>query len=264
MTWNLRAATGVSVALILSLTPLRADLSKQELAAVESLDFVTIPGPGEFFAAMARAGRPSWSTHVRSEAPAVTSSRTLMALTLGVLVADGYVAVEAQDGQAVKNIGKEILGLAKKLNVSQNVLSRSNSISDFADDSDWNALREELEATQNEVKLDMADQNDDRLVTLVTLGAWIRGVDIVSGMVASAYAPETARLLHQPSIARHLISWIDALPEGARGETPVPAMRQGLGDILPLVEPETPSAEQVAQLRDIMGGLVRAVLESKQ
>jgi hypothetical protein len=30
--------------------------------------------------------------------------------------------VEAQDGQSVKNIGKEIINLAKKLNVSQSVL----------------------------------------------------------------------------------------------------------------------------------------------
>ena len=96
-------------------------------------------------------------------------------------MADGYIAVEAQDSQGVKNIGKEIINLAKKLNVSQSVLGRGNSINDFADNNDWNALREELEATQNEVKLDMFEQKDNNLVTLVTLGAWIRGTETQAG-----------------------------------------------------------------------------------
>ena len=61
--------------------------------------------------------------------------------------------VRAQDGQGVKNTGKEIINLARKLNVSQSVISRGNSINDFAENNDWSALREELEATQNEVSI---------------------------------------------------------------------------------------------------------------
>ena len=72
--------------------------------------------------------------------PENTSNRYQIALILGTLVADGYIAVEAQDSQGVKNIGKEIINLAKKLNVSQSVLGRGNSINDFAENNDWNAL----------------------------------------------------------------------------------------------------------------------------
>ena len=36
--------------------------------------------------------------------------------------------------------------------MSENVLSRGNSINEFAENSEWDALQEELEATQNEVK----------------------------------------------------------------------------------------------------------------
>ncbi len=230
-------------------------MTKEELASVEKLDAVTIPMPGEFFTAMGKVGQPAWGQHLRSGSPGLTDSRSMIALGLGTLVADGYVAVEAQDGQAIKNIGKEILALAKKLNVSQSVLGRSNSIADFADNNDWNALREELEATQNEVKLDMVDQKDDRLVTLVSLGAWIRGVDLVSGMVSAEYSPEGAKLLRQPAIIEYLLSQIDGLPEAARNQVPLLEIRTALAASLPLVEPEVPSAEQVAQLHTSMKGL---------
>ena len=75
-----------------------------------------------------------------------------MALNLGTLIADGYIAVEAHDGQQVKNVGKDVLALAKKLSVSQSVLARSASITQFAENDAWDQLNEELEATQNEVK----------------------------------------------------------------------------------------------------------------
>ena len=135
----------------------------EQVVRIESL---TIPMPGEFFAAINKLDRPNWKQLVRTGTPEATASRSQIALMLGTLVADGYIAVEAQDGQGVKNIGKEIINLAKKLNVSQSVLGRGNSINDFAENNDWNALREELEATQNEVKLDMFEQKDSYLVTL--------------------------------------------------------------------------------------------------
>lgn len=237
-------------------------MTKEELASVEKLDAVTIPMPGEFFNAMGKVGQPAWGQFLRSGSPGVSDSRLIIALGLGTLVADGYVAVEARDGQAIKNIGKEILALAKKLNVSQSVLGRSNSIADFADNNDWNALREELEATQNEVKLDMVDQKDDRLVTLVSLGAWIRGVDLVSGMVVTEYSPAGAKLLRQPAIIEYLLTQIDALPESARNQTPLPEIRAGLAAALPLVEPEVPSPEQVAKLHTSMKALLDLITGS--
>ncbi len=239
--------------------PAHGSMTKEDLGAAEKLDAVTIPMPGEFFNAMGKVAQPAWGQFLRSGSPGISNSRSIIALGLGTLVADGYVAVEAQDGQAIKNIGKEILALAKKLNVSQSVLGRSNSIADFADNNDWNALREELEATQNEVKLDMVDQNDDRLVTLVSLGAWIRGVDLVSGMVAADYTPAGAKLLRQPAIIEYLLAQIDALPEAARNETPLPEIRAGLATSLPLVEPEVPSAEQVVQLHATMRSLFELI-----
>ena len=73
--------------------------------------------------------------------------------------------------------------LAKTLGISENVLRRGKSIEDFAENNEWSTLKEELEATQNEVKLAMDEQHDEELTTLVTLGGWIRGTEAVSGWI---------------------------------------------------------------------------------
>ena len=223
---------------------------------VESL---TIPMPGEFFAAINKIDRPNWKQLVRVGTPEATANRAQIALVLGTLVADGYIAVEAQDGQGVKNIGKEIINLAKKLNVSQSVLGRGNSINDFAENNDWNALREELEATQNEVKLDMFEQKDSNLVTLVSLGAWVRGTELASDLVERAYTPEAARLLRQPAIIEYLLEQIGSLPQGMKEDPLVAMLRATLEKCLDYVKAETPSEENVTQLRAAMASMEKAI-----
>jgi hypothetical protein len=227
-----------------------------EAVRVESL---TIPMPGEFFAAINKLGRPNWKQLVRTGTPEATANRAQIALVLGTLVADGYIAVEAQDGQGVKNIGKEIINLAKKLNVSQSVLGRGNSINDFAENNDWNALREELEATQNEVKLDMFEQKDSSLVTLVTLGAWVRGTELASGLIERSYTPESARLLRQPAIIDYLLEQIGTLPQAMRDDPLVAKLRATLEKSLGFVKAETPSKEDVTELHTAMSSVAKAI-----
>jgi hypothetical protein len=234
-------------------------MTPDEIKQVVRIESITIPMPGEFFAAINKQGRPNWKQLVRTGTPEATASRSQIALILGTLVADGYIAVEAQDSQGVKNIGKEIINLAKKLNVSQSVLGRGNSINDFADNNDWNALREELEATQNEVKLDMFEQKDNSLVTLVTLGAWIRGTEIASGLIERSYTPESARLLRQPAIIEYLLEQIDTLPQGMQEDPLVSKLREALEKSHDFVKAETPSMEDIKNLHQTMSSIVTAI-----
>src|SRR5258707_9393277 len=50
------------------------------------------------------------------------------------LIADGFIAVEAKDGQQVKNIGSDIIKLAKALGVSEKLLGRGSSINERSEE----------------------------------------------------------------------------------------------------------------------------------
>ena len=149
-------------------------LSADELKNATSVDALTVPTPGEFFKAIEKGGKPNWTSEYRPPISIKSTDRAQMALNLGTLIADGYIAVEAHDGQQVKNVGKDVLALAKKLSVSQSVLARGQSIAQFAENSAWEQLNEELEATQNEVKKALEENRDTDLITLVSIGGWIR------------------------------------------------------------------------------------------
>src|SRR3712207_6298699 len=101
-----------------------APLTPDQLAKAARSDTLTIPTPAELFTALAKPGKPNWAAHYRGPTSMSFSNRAQLALNLGGLVADGFIAVEAQDAQQVKNIGADILKLAKALGVSENVLGR--------------------------------------------------------------------------------------------------------------------------------------------
>ncbi|MES2569807.1 MAG: hypothetical protein V4710_07085, partial [Verrucomicrobiota bacterium] len=198
--------------------PVVAPLGKAELDTAVRVDTLSIPTPGELLAALNKLGKLDWSARYRPPISTNFSSRPQMAMNLGGLIADGYIAVEAQDSQQVKNIGKDIVAIAKPLGVQQEIINRGKSLTDFASENKWDVLKEELEATQNEAKIAMADNKDPDLVTLVTIGAWLRATDAISGYLVERYTPEGAKLLRQPAIVRFLNERIAALPEKMRDD----------------------------------------------
>src|SRR5207253_4286355 len=139
-------------------------------------------------------------------------------LNLGGLIADGFIAVEAKDGQQVKNIGADIIKLAKALGVSEKLLGRGSSINEFAEHNEWDTLQEELEATQNEVKSAMQSHADQDLVILVTLGGWIRGTQVVTGAIAKNYSEPAAKVLCEPELIHFMQSKLNAISPELRQE----------------------------------------------
>jgi len=174
-------------------------LPADQLAKAARSDSISIPTSGELFAALEKPGKTNWSGQYRGPMPMTYRNRAQIALNLGGLIADGFIAVEAKDSQQVKNIGSDIIKLAKALGVSENLLRRGNSINEFAENDEWDTLQEELEATQNEVKSSMQSHSDQDLVILLCLGGWIRGTQVVSGAIMQNYDERSAKVLRQPA-----------------------------------------------------------------
>ncbi|MBA3963184.1 MAG: hypothetical protein H0X40_14970 [Chthoniobacterales bacterium] len=181
-------------------------LSPNDLTQAIKSDTITIPTPGETFAALGKKAKPDWTASFRGPIAMNYKTRAQIALNLGGLIADGFIAIEAQDSQQVKNTGGDILKMAKALGVSENILARGNSINQFAENDEWPALQEELEATQNEVKSSMQSHRDQDLVILVSLGGWIRGTQVVTAVVAKNYDAKVAQVLRQPELLRFIHS----------------------------------------------------------
>src|SRR5205814_8441230 len=74
---------------------------------------VVVPLPGEVFGALNKLGPVNWKEFVRTEKGGSVSERPRTALILGNMIADGIIAVQAEDAPAGKDIGQRVLPPAK-------------------------------------------------------------------------------------------------------------------------------------------------------
>jgi len=246
---------GATAAFAAEPAPLPAD----QMAKAIKTDSLTIPTPGELFAAFEKPGKPDWAGQYRTPIPMTYRNRGQIALNLGGLIADGFIAVEAQDSQQVKNIGTDIIKLAKALGVSENVLSRGNSINEFAENSEWDALQEELEATQNEVKTSMQSHSDQDLVILVSMGGWIRGTQVVSASIIKNYDERSAKVLRQPAVVSFIHTKMGEIGTELRNEPLVKTVSEELTALEKLVafQPgKAPTLEEVRKINQAVSKLM--------
>jgi len=156
--------------------------------------------------------------------------------------------------------------LAKALGVSQNVLSRGNSINEFAEDSEWDALQEELEATQNEVKSSMQTHRDQDLIILVSVGGWIRGTQVVSASVMQNYNERAAKVLRQPALVAYIHSKMNDISPEVHDEPLVKEVSNQLVGIEKLVSfppAKAPSVDDVRKVNEAVGKIMDEI-QSKE
>src|SRR5437899_7155839 len=241
-------------------------LPADQLEKAVRSDSISIPTPGELFAALGKAGKTNWSGQYRGPIPVTYRNRAQIALNLGGLIADGFIAVEAKDSQEVKNIGSDIIKLAKALGVSEHLLGRGKSINEFAENSEWDTLQEELEATQNEVKSSMQSHADQDLVILVTLRGWIRGTQVVGAAIIQKYDERSAKVLRQPALVRFMQSKINEISPELRGEPLVKDVSEQLAEIEKLVSfppGKAPTVDEVKKINESVDKVMKEI-QSKE
>jgi hypothetical protein len=221
-------------------------LDRDQTHGAEFIEGVTIPSSSEIFTALNKDGKPDWGALFRKEPPTPHRSRPLIALNLGARIADGFLAAEAQGPQQVKNVSMEIKLLAKSLGLEQEFMGRNNSIAAFADSRQWDALDEELEAVQGELAAAMTGQHDDHLVTLMSLGCWLRSVEIASAIVATDYSAEKAKVLRLPGICASYADQLGSMTERIKSTMLIAELQRRLPvlDALLSQPPETPPSEK--------------------
>src|SRR5881398_1559267 len=201
--------TGLALCAHGAQAPQRIDI-KQLSKTVED---VVVPLPNEIFGALNKLGAVNWKEHVRSDEEPNFTERPRIALLLGTVIADGFIAVQAEDAPAVKDIGQRVLALAKGIGVGNSITPHAKAIIGAADKRNWENVRQELDRTQNSVQQAMNEVHDEKLSQLVSLGGWLRGTEVLTSVVNEHFSADGAELLHQPDLISYFESRLQSMPE---------------------------------------------------
>ena len=237
--------------------PQKIDVSKLKYQESD----VVIPNPSEVFAALDKMGSPNWTSVEMPVSNAKYKTPPEIAMLLGVVIADGFVAVEAKDKEAVDKIGRKVLELAGALSVGQQVKEHSNAIINAAKDDNWNAVRSELDKAKSSVREGMENIHSHDEAELVSIAGWLRGTNALTSVILADYKPERSELLHQPDLLSTFEKQFDGMKK-AQGDKKVMELRDGLKKVKALINSggaEPLPQKTVEDIHGITADLVKSI-----
>ena len=204
------------------------------------IDDVLVPVPNEIFNTLDKFAHSNWRAVQRPELAQWRphGDQAEIALLLGAVIAEGFIAVEAEDAAETKNVGRAVLTLARGLGVEKAVLRRSRSIVEHAERGDWPAVRKEWNSVLPDVDQGMNELKSEQLAQLVSFGGWLRGTEALSVLVLQNYTPEDATLLRQPALLDYFEKQLAGMSGDMRTKPILVRMREGLQKIRLLLASE--------------------------
>lgn len=211
--------------------------------------------------------KPNWSEIYSASAKDIDanqlSSRESLALALGVKIADGIVAVKAQDINALNQCADQIEALAKKLGAKPEDLERARMVRENANKGKWLSVFMELGFLQADVMKILAREGNKTERSLIVAAGWMQGARHVTYLISQFYSPELSNILREPVLVKAVISELDSLPKETRSLPQVHSLISAFYKTLPFVSinnDESVSLEAVQNLREIASTAISSIL----
>jgi hypothetical protein len=221
---------------------------------------LAVPVPKEIFRSLDQFRDANWGAVKRPEVANWKShgDQAQIAILLGVVIAEGFIAMEAKDSTEVKNLGNSVLSLARGLGIRERALRRSRSIMELADKNEWSEARKEWDGVLSDLETGMIEIKSEHLAQLVSLGGWLRGTEALSALVLQNYSSERSNLIRQPALIDYLEKELRAINTDIQGRPIVVKLLDGIHTIRSLVENENGplSEETVRKVHGVCAELV--------
>ena len=237
--------------------PQKIDVSKLKYSEKD----VVIPVPSEIFNALDKLGGESlnWKAQVSPDSKLKPTNPAEIAMMLGTVIANGFIAVEAKDATRVQEIGRRVIELANALGVREAVVKHCNAIIDASKLDDWGGVRAELDKAKSSVSSAMERLNSKDEAELVSITGWLRGTEAVTSLIRQDYKPDRAELLHQSDMLNTFESQFKGMSPKVQGNHKVTDLRDGLQKIKPLIVEPQITDKSVEQINQITTTLVKTI-----
>jgi hypothetical protein len=227
-------------------------LADEHLREEFGVNYLTTPSIDKLFELLDTLGTLSYDKLARPLPEETPTDRLAVSLSLGALIADGFLVVQCEKIEQMENVGRSLLKHAKVLGAGMRMNRHSQSLLEQSIKGDWKNLRTELSKTQFDVEAEMVQLRDVDIAHLISLGGWLRAFQIGTHAADMAYNPEKTRNLARADIVTYYLGSLESLSENVQRMPMVRDVHQALEELLPLVEgPEGKSLtpEQVKALK---------------
>lgn len=203
----------------------------------------------------------------RKMAERMPLDRADLAVELGFLIADGFLIVQAGQLDKVEALASDLIRYGKALGAGDRVNRHAASLLESAKEQKVDQLKKELAATQKDVERELVSLRDADLAHLISLGGWVRALNVASTAVEKQFTEERAKMIMREDIADYYTESVASL-EPRISERPnyikVREILSGLRHEMVLEDKEVPTAEKVAAIKQQSDRLVEFTLQRQK
>ena len=193
--------------------------------------------------------------------------RADLAIELGFLIADGFLVVQAEQLDKVEHLASELTRYGKALGAGDRVNRHAASLLDSAKNKDVEELKKELTSTQRDVEKELITLRDADLAHMISLGGWIRALQVSTIAVEKQFSPERAHKVMREDIADYYTESVGSLEPRISERPNYVEMRNvlsGLRTEMTLKDGEAPTLATMKEIREQAGKLVTLALQRNQ
>lgn len=179
-----------------------------------------------------------------------------LALEMGYLLADGFIAVRSGHMNDVKPIALDLTRYGKAIGVGEKMNVHSASLLEHAEKGQLQEFKRILSNTQCDVNSELAALRDPDLAHLLALGGWIRALDAAAAAISSHFDAEQAAVIFYPDAPAYFDEILEGLNPRTARRLRVSEMRthmRALTEVMELAPGAAPTPEKVQQIQGIVG-----------
>ncbi|MDY0017901.1 MAG: hypothetical protein WCS93_00600 [Candidatus Delongbacteria bacterium] len=214
---------------------------------------VIVPAPSEIIMALDMLSDVKWKEVVTYDKSTNYSDNYKIALNLGVRVAQGFIAIQAQDRKNTGEMFRICRDLAENFGAKSDMFVNEQQIIKLLDENNWTELRSILDDIHLKVKDEMYKYDPD-FVELASVGGWMEGLHIVSKALKSNYSPDASVILYQPELIQYFSEAVKNIKTGNSNNPEVKEIAVMMPEIGRLTEVGSGNpipSENVARLYEI-------------
>ena len=203
----------------------------------------------------------------RKMPPRMPQDRADLAIELGFLIADGFLVVQAEQLDGIEDLAKDLTRYGKALGAGDRVNRHAAALLDSAKKKDVPEIKKELTATQHDVESELVSLRDADLAHLISLGGWIRALEVSTVAVDKQFGVDRARKVMREDIADYYTESVAGLEPRISERPNYLAMRDllaGLRTEMVLEDGKEPTPELMIEIRKQAAKLVELALQRQQ
>lgn len=196
----------------------------------------TTPSIRKLFDMLNHVGKLSFDSLKRPFTDKTPADRVLVSLGLGTLIADGFLIVQCEKVEEMEAVGRAMIKYGKALGAGNRMNKHTGSLFEYSMKGNWQDLRVELAKTQADVEAEMVMLRDVDIAHLISLGGWLRALEISTQSIADNYSEEKSRQLSRRDIAEYYLMSLDSLHPSLTKNATLQALRKGIEELMPVVD----------------------------